>query len=77
MPRTRPSVLIDDGVLQLLDRAGLCLHPVVIEAMRLIAWGRRGRCRSDECINLTTKLEWLCEVGHAWHAQPASILTGT
>ncbi|VXB34256.1 conserved hypothetical protein [Burkholderia sp. 8Y] len=48
-----------------------------IEEMHAIARERGGRCLSDEYVNGSIKLEWLCKLGHAWHAQPASILAGT
>ena len=44
-----------------------------IEEMRNLAEKRGGKCLSTEYKNVSTKLKWECEKGHAWEARPNDI----
>jgi hypothetical protein len=50
---------------------------VTIQDMVDIASERGGKCLSNEYVNAHFKLEWQCELGHTWFANPNHIKTGT
>nr|MDO8113541.1 GNAT family N-acetyltransferase [Candidatus Sigynarchaeota archaeon] len=45
--------------------------------MQALARARGGDCLSREYIGQATKLEWVCDKGHAWHAMPLTVMRGT
>lgn len=47
-----------------------------IEDMHVLASKRGGKCISTEYILNNVPLEWECEFGHNWFAQPSNITTG-
>lgn len=47
-----------------------------IQIMQELAIVRGGKCLSDDYINNRTKLEWKCQFGHIWLAQPRAIIGG-
>jgi len=47
-----------------------------IEKMQNLARTRGGRCLSREYVNSKTHLEWECEKGHRWKAQPRTVSVG-
>lgn len=49
---------------------------LTIEEMQRIANQRRGRCLSNQYIDVDTKLKWQCKEGHIWEAIPYSIKIG-
>ena len=53
------------------------LKKLTLEEMQEIAKKKNGRCLSTEYINSKTKLEWECEEGHIWEAQPGNVVNGT
>ena len=50
---------------------------LTLEEMQRIAEDRGGKCLSSTYINAHTKLEWECEKGHTWFADPVMIKAGT
>jgi hypothetical protein len=44
-----------------------------LKEMDSIAKSRGGRCLSKEYLGIQEKIEWQCQEGHKWKAQPASI----
>lgn len=48
-----------------------------IENMQAIATQRGGRCLSEHYVDNTTKLHWICSLGHAWWTRPMGIVRGT
>lgn len=47
-----------------------------IEEMQQLAISNSGKCLSKEYINITTKLEWKCLVGHRWMSTPQNVRDG-
>ncbi|CAJ0630582.1 3469_t:CDS:2 [Entrophospora sp. SA101] len=47
-----------------------------IRDMQTFARAKNGDCISDEYYNTHTKLEWRCNKGHTWMAQPNNIIQG-
>jgi hypothetical protein len=52
------------------------VQKLTIEEMRGIAEKRGGWCLSEQYVNSTTKLRWMCGKGHVWEAVPASVKYG-
>lgn len=48
-------------------------HRLGIEHMQEMAAERRGRCISRKYVDARTKLQWECEQGHRWWAEPQAI----
>ncbi len=57
------------------DCAGTKL--LTIEDMRNVARERYGDCLSEEYVNTSTALRWVCAAGHTWSAVPSSIKAGS
>jgi hypothetical protein len=49
---------------------------LTIEEMRSIATERGGECLSERYVNLNTKLDWRCALGHEWRATPNNVKHG-
>lgn len=50
---------------------------LTIDEMAEIAKERRGLCLSTCYVGANTKLEWRCEKGHQWHAEPSRVKHGS
>ena len=48
-------------------------YGLTIEDMRAIAAERGGACLSEEYVNATTPLLWICAEGHPWLARPTNV----
>lgn len=48
-----------------------------IDHFKKLAEEKGGKCLSNEYINCKTKLEFQCDIGHIWKAEPAHIVRGT
>jgi len=56
-----------------------CYHDSMrstIQAMQTMAQARGGDCLSTNYIDIQTKLQWRCSLGHSWWAMPHSITQG-
>ena len=49
------------------------LEKLTIEAMRILAQQKGGKCLSKRYVNNHTKLWWQCAKGHKWFARPDSV----
>lgn len=48
-----------------------------IQFFKQFAENKSGKCLSDSYVNCRTKLQWQCESGHVWAAQPRKIKEGS
>lgn len=53
------------------------MNKYTIEFFKDFAVKKQGICLSEEYLNVRTKLQWQCEKGHQWPAQPRKILEGS
>lgn len=51
-------------------------NKLTIEDIQITAQDRGGLCLSTSYINDHTKLQWQCNIGHIWYAQPNNIRHG-
>lgn len=51
-------------------------QPLGIDEMHRLAATKKGKCLSNNYVNVKTKLSWKCEKGHQFEATPDSIRKG-
>jgi len=58
------------------SRAGNAKRKGTIEDMARLAREWKGKCLSDEYVDVNTKLDWECSAGHVWSNTPGKIKSG-